>query len=78
MTLFSQPRIDFEKVSNGWKAEVYMHPFIAHFIKLEGIKETDWMLDHIDLIKPMQAYLNERHSNYLNFEQALKKYAHMM
>ncbi len=34
-------------------------PFRAHYIKLEGITPSGWMLDHVECIKDnMQEYLD--------------------
>ena len=57
--IFTHPKMEFEKVSNGWKVSMDVHPFRAHYIKLDGIHPTGWMLDHVECIKPnMQEYLD--------------------
>ena len=60
--IFSHPKMEFTKVQNGWRCTIDTFPFRAHYIKLEGITPTKWMLDHVECIKEnMQEYLDMAH-----------------
>lgn len=43
--------MEFEKASNGWKCTIDVYPFRVYYIKLEGAHNTNWMLDHIEMLR---------------------------
>lgn len=64
--IFSHPKMEFEKVSNGWKVSIDVFPYRAHYIKLDGILKTPWMLDHVECIKDnMVDYLDMAFAEHL-------------
>jgi hypothetical protein len=68
MTVISHPKMTFERVSNGWKCTMEVYPCKLHYIKLDGIIETPWMLDHAEVVnQDIQEYIDMVFSEYLTF-----------
>lgn len=66
--IFTHPKMEFEKVSNGWKCSIEVFPFRAHYIKLAGINATGWMLEHVECIKGnMHEYLDYSFQEFAMF-----------
>jgi hypothetical protein len=57
--IFSHPKMEFTKLPNGWRVSIDLYPLRAHYIKLEGGHQTNWMLQDVECIREdMSEYID--------------------